>query len=1036
MIKILKASAGSGKTYNLAKTYIRLLLTDKDRYAYRHILAVTFTNKATDEMKNRILKELSALAKNPQSSPYYEDLLPEYGETELLRGRADRVLCDILHDYSAFSVSTIDRFFQQTLKAFSREIGQFSSYQVELDKGSLVEESVGRVLDSLSEDNPALLEWLTQSVMDDIRQGNRYNLENNLNEVALSLMSDEHRSVVEEYDVNEEEEYSKTSLARTKKALSALIQTFRKDVKTAAEAFVKGAAGAGISKEDFSGKTFDALYAYADMGLKNELKAPSDSLFKKSGDFSGWFRKADQSRFAFAESLLMPFMNGFLGLFGERYRIYCTAGKIIGQLSELGIAGDLRREFNALMKEKNVLSLDDSNLILRRIIDGSDAPFIYEKLGVRFEHFLLDEFQDTSRIQWDNFKPLIKESDSNGKENLLVGDVKQSIYRWRGSDWRMMAGEVEQEFPGHKTESLDSNYRSLRNIVEFNNGFFAFAAAALDGPDDNNSGQKVSDIYSDERQMPRSKDKAEGNVEAVFCKEEEETEMILKTIEAVRSSGARYGDITVLVRDNHHGSDIALYLMSKGISVISDDSLHLKSSVVVRQLVSLLSSAGSEGDSISSFLSKELGIEVDNIAYISLLDLSERLLRSLKEKNTDLFESDILYVQSFMDFVQDYVSLNGNSIDGFLKSWDESDPKISSPSDPESVRVMTIHKSKGLEFPYVILPYSEKTRLFLSEAHWVHPEVEGTVLEGLADGVYHVTLTKPGSDSSLFRSASEREMRFQCIDNINTFYVALTRAVKGLTVISKTPPSKILDAAKSGTACDYFDFSQILYVYLRSSFNDLGFSMMEENGGTKFCKGTLYDFALMRRDESEIEEVTPGYPSFPLNPEPGDEETDARERGRLKFKADSVDFFKDEMKESVSARINGTVLHDILSSVIVPSDLPKAVQTALSSGIIDEKKAQDTLGILSKRIAAHSDWFPERDAEALTEASLIDTDGREYRPDRVVLKDGEVIVIDYKFGEKNPRYKKQVSHYADIYRRMGFPKVSSSIWYVIPDEVE
>ena len=1034
MIRIMKASAGSGKTFNLAKTYIRLLLTDEERYSYRHILAVTFTNKATDEMKSRILKELHLLATTPKDSPYYEDLVPFFDSEDGLRRRSETVLCDILHDYGAFAVSTIDRFFQQTLKAFSREIGQFATYQVELDRESLVSESVDRVLDSLSDDNKDLLQWLTQSVMDDLEKGKRYNLENNLKTVAMTLKSDEHRAAVEEYGIDEEKEYSKENLSRMKKALSGVMTSFVKEVREAAKAFVSAAGEEGLSNEDFSRKCFNSIYVCAASDSKDEPAYPSATIFKNCEDFSKWFRKADLNRFAPVEGRLMPLLQRYCGIFTEKYKVYVTASKISLILNELGIAGDLDREFRALMKEKNVLSLDDSNVILRNIIDGTDAPFIYEKLGVRFEHFLLDEFQDTSRIQWDNFRPLIENSVAQGKENLLVGDVKQSIYRWRGSDWRMMAREVQGEFSQCEVETLDSNYRSLRNIVEFNNGFFEYASTILDGMSADESGFKVHDIYSDAGQFVKAKSPSDGSVDVVFCDKEDEMQEILDAVNRVHEAGARFGEITVLVRSNRHGSDVAMFLMDNGISVISDDSLHLKSSAVARQVVSLLSSVENEDDSIGSFLAGELDINVAELSCLSLSDLCEQLLRILKDRDPELFESETQYVQALMDFMQDYVAVNGNAIDGFLKAWQEADPKISSPSDPESVRVMTIHKSKGLEFQHVIFPFAEEIGLFRSEKHWTRPTVEGTELEGIADGVYNVSLRKPANEDSLFREGSQREMQFQLVDNINTFYVALTRPVKGLTVIASNPPEKIAAAIVPVPSCDFTDFSQILYAYLYGYGEALGYVREEADDKIVFSKGDIFNYSTVKRKSDTISELTPGYPSYPLNPQAEDEESDVRERGRLKFSADSIDFFCDEVRNE--ARLNGTVLHGILSEVVTLSDLPDAVRHAFESGEIDAGREEEYLNILTQRVAAHPDWFPVDGAEVLNETGLIDTDGELRRPDRVLIKDGNVTVIDYKFGEKNRRYRRQVSRYADIYRRMGYSEITPIIWYVLTDEVE
>ncbi len=1047
MIRIMKASAGSGKTFNLAKTYIRLLLTDEERYSYRHILAVTFTNKATDEMKSRILKELHLLAGSPKDSPYYEELVQAFDSEDGLRRRAETVLCDILHDYGAFAVSTIDRFFQQTLKAFSREIGQFASYQVELDRESLVSESVDRVLDSLSEDNKDLLEWLTQSVMEDLEKGERYNLEKKLKGVAMTLKSDEHRAVVEEYGIDEEKEYSKENLSRMKKALAGVMSSFVNEVRGAAKAFVSAAGEGGLSKEDFSRKCFNSVYVCAASDPKDEPAYPSATIFRNCKDFSKWFRKADLSRFAQLEGRLAPLLQRYCGIFIEKYEIYSTASKISLILNELGIAGDLDREFRSLMKEKNVLSLDDSNVILRNIIDGTDAPFIYEKLGVRFDHFLLDEFQDTSRIQWDNFRPLIENSVAQGNENLLVGDVKQSIYRWRGSDWRMMAREVQGEFSQCRVETLDSNYRSLRNIVEFNNGFFEYASSVLDGMADEGADFKVHDIYSDAGQLVKSKDASDGSVEVVFCDKEDEMREILDAVNKVHGAGARYGEITVLVRSNRHGSDVAMFLMDNGISVISDDSLHLKSSAVARQVVSLLSSVGNEDDTIGSFLAGELDINIAELSCLSLSDLCEQFLRILKSRDPELFESETQYVQALMDFVQDYVAVNGNAIDGFLKAWREADPKISSPSDPESVRVMTIHKSKGLEFQHVVFPFAEEIGLFRSEKHWTRPSVEGTELEGITDGVYNVSLRKPSNEDSLFRDGSLRELQFQFVDNINTFYVALTRPVRGLTVIASNPPEKVAGtvcefcwttAAEPVEAppppCGFTDFSQILYAYLYGHGGALGYGGEESENRIAFSKGEIYNYATLERKADTVSELMPGYPSYPLNLSAEDEGTDVRERGRLKFSADSIDFFCDEARDE--ARLNGTVLHGILSEVVTLSDLPDAVRHAFEAGEIDAGQEEEYRNILARRVAAHPEWFPADGTEVLNETGLIDTDGQVYRPDRVLVKDGKVTVIDYKFGEKNRRYHRQVARYADIYRRMGYSEITPIIWYVLTDEVE
>ena len=289
MIQIMKASAGSGKTYNLARKYIELLFRKKERYAYRHILAVTFTNKATDEMKTRIMHELFVLADNPGDSDYMDYFIPSvFPDEESLKNAADQILCDMLHDYSAFSVSTIDRFFQQTLKAFSREIGQFASYQVELDKDSLVAESVDRILDSLTEKDRDKLQWLTDSAMDRIEQGNRYALEADLVDMAKRLKSDEHRAAVEKAGAVESEAYSRANLDKMRKGCLSIIKDFESSLSLAARNVLQSVSDAGLEPEDFRNHFVSAVSRYADIRRGDVLKRPTDTFFRNSMDRDRW----------------------------------------------------------------------------------------------------------------------------------------------------------------------------------------------------------------------------------------------------------------------------------------------------------------------------------------------------------------------------------------------------------------------------------------------------------------------------------------------------------------------------------------------------------------------------------------------------------------------------------------------------------------------------------------------------------------------------------------------------------------------------
>ena len=1056
MLEIMKASAGSGKTYRLARKYISLLLQSKDRYAYRHILAVTFTNKATDEMKGRILKELHVMATRPQESDYHDHFVPAYFPSDSdLQKKAETVLSDMLHDYSAFAVSTIDRFFQQTLKAFSREIGQFASYQVELDKDSLVAESVDRILDSLTEEDSGLLSWLTDNVLEQIEQGGRYSMDANLLEMAKRLKSAQRQEVMEKSGVGADKEYPKEKLLEIREICRRIVSDFRTAVKDSARVALDIIEQAGVNPAESNRGFMKKLYQYSELEDGDAIEALPETFTSKALDHEQWFAKTKAAKL---KPLVYPFLEApledFCALFDKEFKVYNTAHILDGQLYGLGVAGELDKAFKELMKEKNVLCIDDSNTILRDIIDGSDAPFVYEKLGVRYEHFLLDEFQDTAGVQWSNFSPLLHESESKGGESLIVGDVKQSIYRWRGSDWKLLNDIVPDEFEGHKEEVLDTNYRSLANVVNFNNLFFKSAAAILDRMNGFEKDGPMSVIYSDVRQMTGKKSSAKGSVSLTFCPKEDELKKVLEAVHEAQANGASLSEIAVLVRSNAIGEDVSMYLIDNDIPVITDDSLRVKSSITVRRLVSLMSFADNPQDTVNGYLAESLDIALPRECG-SLVDMVEALFRELKTKDADgLWKGEALHIQSFMDHVQEYVSMNGNSLRGFLKYWDVENPSICSPSSGESVRVMTIHKSKGLDFPYVIIPFAENINLYKAGSYWCVPELEGTPLDGVADGVYDVTLSK-ASEDTLFAEDYRKENFLQQVDNINTIYVAMTRAALGMHIIAKTPSAKCLKAVEAGDTTQFADFSQMLYWFASASCGEdvpgneellPPFTVARtaaEDGAERFDAGEMVCFGEHRKDGNETATFDiSGHdelPSIALNPQPGDSDEDVRERGRLKFTADALDFFSKDGETGVSAsnRIKGVVLHDILAHVNVPEDLEGAVRQAVQAGELTGAEADEAYRLLSERIAAAAGrgWFPSDADRILNEASLIDTDGQICRPDRVVIADGKVIIIDYKFGEHHRIYERQLKKYAGIWSRLGYEDVTSYLWYVHTDEV-
>ncbi len=1119
MITIAKASAGSGKTYTLAKTYISLLLKSDDRYAYRHILAVTFTNKATGEMKARILRELDILAHAPAESDYFADFVPSLcPDAERLRKRCERLLNDILHDYSAFSVFTIDRFFQQVLRSFARELGQFDSYRLELDKSSVVSESVDRMLENLSDRDGEVIDWLQESMMNQISSKGYFQLESTLYAAAGDLQSPEFKAYMSGKGISDPSKiYSKENMRMLRKVCDALTDRFAEDVKARAGALERkfGEKCFHETAADFVAKALKKITGQA--ARSEMIDPPSDSFCAKIDDRSKLFAKSKAYLSDELPSDYEEAARNFLRLFYDHksggvspyYRAYRTAIQIRDVVYGFGVSRELSEAFSGLLKERNILCLEDSNALLSRIIDGSDVPFVYEKTGVRYEHFLLDEFQDTSLVQWDNFRPLLRESDANSRDNLIVGDVKQSIYRWRQSDWNLLNSEVGKEFPDSREllgkngkPALSTNYRTEENIVEFNDRFFEFLRDRLAGEFTATGGAEVgkiiSDIYSDVCQAPSRKGGL-GEVRLCFASSDEKKsdkkksgstedgagnapdkkdKVLDRTVQQVvylhDNKGVGYGDIAVIVRNNAPGERIANALMERGVPVISDDSLTVNNSIVVRRLVSVLSSVENPENKASGYLASSLNFKPSVAGESSLVHLAESIIRSMREADAHLVESHSLYIQAFMDWMQSWVSNNGNSLKDFLRAWDDknsasSQVKIASPSATDAVRIITIHKSKGLEFPYVIIPYFGDIKFFRHGEVWAEPSVpEGTGDEtcvcgedanqalrdfdrAVSGGIFKPDISGKSS-CTYFETAYNRERLYQCIDAMNLMYVAMTRPSRGLCIICDGVSSSKDGSLNSASAAllsfasahpdvpvaAHPDVPVAAHPDASSSGPLLSFSVTESEWGKdyafgKFCGPADLEFRkagkkprTYSKDFSQTA-LPSTYPSW------------AADSSRLRIDRDAADFFSSDgaVGTDASRRLRGIVLHNILSSVTVPSDLETAVRSAVDSGDLTESQAVEAFSLLQCRIldAQPRGWFTESPDEVLNERTIVTPEGEQLRPDRVSIRGGNVLIIDYKFGRPHPSHRSQVRSYIEAWHALGYTSVRGWLWYVPGNDI-
>ncbi len=930
-LEIIKASAGSGKTWTLAREYMKLLIpTDGsafDPQAFRHILAVTFTNKATEEMKSRIIQELYNLVHKPDYPfPEREPATPQMKEY------AQKALTAILHDYLSFSVSTIDRFFQTVMRAFAREINQYASYKVELDTDSVLQMAVDRMLASLDEaGNEALLRWLTDYSLDQISDGKKWDITAQLNDICELLI-----------------------------------------------------------KEEF-------------LRLRRKYR---DGLW-------------DKEKIAAFQRKLKEMMAS------DDKETVATAKLLDGNIYLLGIVSDLNANLTALLKENNLVLLSETTDVLSRIIDGSDTPFIYEKVGTRYDHFMLDEFQDTSRLQWENFRPLLKDAIDRGESSLVVGDIKQSIYRWRGSDLNLLHSEVEQLLanPEDHIHHKQGNWRSGENIIRFNNAFFVRIGELLGQiarfkPVASTIGAYYSDVAQSVAR-PENKEKGfvrveflpyGGNVDSPDNWANRVMERIPELMEDLSQRYPKRSDIAFLVRTNDEGAQVAQALLELGYPVVTEDSLTLGSCVSVKRLAALLTYIVDPGNSVNLTLMKGLFDTTPQLSSAagdsdSLYEICDTLLRNYMP---EVPEGDQPFLLAFLDDVIAYTDKFGSNLSGFVEWWQKVGVKrkISAPKRDDAVTVMTIHKAKGLDFQVVVLPFLYEKLAGGNPILWCEPEGD------FAD-IQLVPLTaKEELTKTVFKDRMEEEKKMQCLDAINTAYVAMTRAVREMYIFAPKPVYKKSDQTLSASNLSVATLLALHLCPADTAVND----------------STVLEFGKRMHGDAPSEAAVTELPPVVFHSHPyGD-------KLRLSLKGGDDD-----------ERAEGIRKHEILSRIDTVEDLPEAVQSAIRDGLLPaaaERETLDEFGRLLDSVAGRH-WF-DGTYRALNEITIVDASGEIHRPDRVLVEkdqplgQGTALVIDYKFGQRNEKYRWQIRRYMKLLREMGYRDVQGTIWYCneTPDDVK
>jgi len=1078
LLNIYRASAGSGKTHRLTGDFISLLFSRDNERTYRKILAVTFTNKATDEMKSRILKELYALS-TAQKSGYRAELMAKYKLTEdAVNHRARKILVAILHDYSSFSISTIDKFFQQVIRAFAREIGVQGGYNLELDSDTTLQQSIDNLFHDLNlEDNKQLLTWLTNFAEERIEQSEGWNPRKNIESLGKEIFKESYQNKAEETNRKlHDREFLTSYRAQLRK-----IQTdFDEKVKALATKTLQLIATADLTTSSFKGGSRSGMtrlekYVAGNYELKDSFVAMGEAVencYAKSTPKS--VVAAIESIYSFGLQQNIQQLTEFL----QNDIVFYNSSKIILKyINTLGILTDLAMQIKKLTDEQNSMLISDTNMLLNRIIDNSDTPFVYEKTGINIDHFMIDEFQDTSVLQWKNFLPLITNSLAAENLNLVVGDVKQSIYRWRNSDWKLLDERVMNDFrPEQLTEiSLDTNWRSDKNIIAFNNDFFRQAAVLLQHklnatlepvlgiyPELEKHTHRILHAYSHLKQetSPRA---GIGQVKLTFIDTQESEEKwkdeslkkLPEILENLQERGFRPCDVALLVRTNGAASAVIHTLLNyktsgkarEGFSynVMGSEGLLIASASAVRFTVSLLKIMLNPQDAISQtilnyeFARAALQLSENealhacfthantygNYSHLFTIEQNQALKQVKNASVYDLVENIITifelgnwyaetaFVQGFQDAVFKFTSGKNTDIYSFVKWWDTVGYKqsISTPENADAFRVMTIHKSKGLDFKVVIIPFCDwslSQKGNLTNILWTAPQHEPFNQLPLIPIEYGKNLAQ-----SIFAPQYFDELMHQFIDNLNVAYVAFTRAKHELICIAPLPKKEPESIEKIST----------LSALMHSIFTNY---TREESTISTYFDPASNEFK-MGDDAQHISEST-------IAVAPSEQITtysSCSPVGRLRLRNISTDAWLESQHLNDSNLNLGTIMHQILQNIRTKSDAKTAINSFVREGRINGAEAEKVSEMLEKfwQLPLTGEWFAETNT-VLNEAVILTPDAKLYRPDRVVINGRKAIVIDYKFGEaENESYLKQVRNYMQLISEMGY-EVEGYLSYV------
>jgi len=1029
---IYNASAGSGKTFTLVKEYLKILFASNNPNYFKNILAITFTNKAVAEMKERIIETLMQFSEEtilaiPNSM--FNSICDELNMQPIeLHKKSERLLYTIIHNYAAFDISTIDGFTHKLIRTFAYDLKLPLNFEVELDQEALLNEAVDSLIAKAGTDK-ALTKVLVDFAIEKADDDKSWDVSYDFNNIAKLLVNENDIPFIE------------TLKDKTLEDFNALKTILREKIKHAENTIIENAISvltlieqAGLEHSDFSRGTLPNHFIKASELNLDSLY--SNNLEKNIEEKTGIYTKTLKPDLATIIDSILPQIE----VYYKTIKTFVFQIKFLKNfyknITPLSILNAINNELTILKTDQNKILISEFNNIISNEIKNQPTPFIYERIGEKFKHYFIDEFQDTSQLQWENLIPLIDNalSTENGTA-MLVGDAKQAIYRWRGGKAEQFIDLFnEKSMPfvvKQNVKDLKSNYRSFKDIVDFNNSFFKYLSTLIF------TKKEYQNLYENAHQNTFLQHS--GYVELSFLDIEKEddrdeifTENVLETIDRCLENGFNLEDICILVRKKKEGVAIANYLSQHHIPIISSETLLIYNSpevVFVNNVISLLIQPKNnelkmvvlnylaslfEIENKHEFFINHLNVSLSQLfksfedfdVYLNnnyllqlpLFDLVETIIRSF-----DLVKTNNAYVQFYLDVVLEFSEKKGSDIASFLDYFDKKKETLSivSPKGQNAVQIMTIHKSKGLEFPVVIFPYAD-----LDIYKELNPKEWFPINKETYHGFSH-TLLNFNKDFENFDGAGidifNNHTCEQELDNINLLYVTLTRAIEQLYIIStKNTSSKkeVNDKKYSGLFISYLEYIGV--------WNDTQ---------------TIYSFGKPETIESKTKV------DLKENIIQNTFISTSKEIHNIKFVTKSGYLWDTTQQEAIE---KGNLIHDMMSFIKTKEDIDFVINDFIDASLINKEQA-NVLKEKMVEIVNHPllEKYYENDLKIYNERDIISKQGIILRPDKIVINSkGEVVIMDYKSGLEDKKHMQQLQSYQNVLEEMNLITVKKILVYI------